>query len=150
MFYVQEPTSAAPSSSCLSPTSSGCSKFATSQVNSDEQKLADKYSPIALVKRQAHPCDRNGEPFLPAPVEVVFDDPQVTLVKVTGRSRSSVELIKQAPSIADLAGEDDTYHLDFPGNPRRPGCGYEQWFKQRMVGHQPVTYANVVVGDNQV
>ncbi len=148
--YIDQAAAAPESNSCNPISTPGCSTSSAAQAVSPEQQLAEKYAPIAMLKRQKEPCDRYGEPYLPAPVEVVFDDPEVKLVQVTGRSRSSVELIKYGPSIADLAGEDDTFHLDFPGNPRRPRCDYERWFRQRMVGHVPVTYANVVSADNRV
>jgi hypothetical protein len=144
--------SAASSSSgsiCGSSTrDAACAEGVARQSVSLEQQLADAFAPIVMLKRQEHPCDRNGEAYLPAPVEVVFDDPEVALVRVMGRSRS--ELIKMAPSVSDLVGEDDTYHLNFPGNPRRPGCGYERWFRQRMPGHEPTTYANIVSGQGRV
>jgi hypothetical protein len=144
--------------SAASPTSRAICAAATTQVAcgpdvarqsvSLEQQLADAFAPIAMLKRQAHACDRNGEAYLPAPVEVVFDDPQVALIRVAGGSRR--QLIKMAPTASDLAGEDDTYYLDFPGNSRRPRCDYERWFRQRMQGHQPVTYANVVAAGGRV
>jgi hypothetical protein len=123
---------------------------AAQQTTSPEMQLAEQYSPIVMLKRQEHECDRSGEAYLPAPVEVVFDDPQVALRRASGRSRSDNETIKMAPNESDLAGNDDSYFLDFPGNPRKPGCGYERWFRQRMAGHEPVTYANVVSLDGHV
>ncbi len=110
------------------------------------------YAPIVMLKRQEHPCDSVGEAYLPAPVEVVFDDPQVTLNRAAGRSISNNDLIMTQPNLPDLEGgeEEADYFLDFPGNPRSPGCGYEQWFKARMAGYEPVTYANVVVGEDRV
>jgi hypothetical protein len=135
------------------PSSAGASSPAAMQpAATPEQQLADRYAPIVMLKRQEAPCDRNGEAYLPAPVEVVFDDPQVALVRAAGRSVSNNDLIMIAPTVPDLAEgeEDEAYHLDFPGNPRNPGCGYEQWFRARMAGHTPVTYANVVVGEDRV
>src|SRR3954452_4414437 len=97
-------TSAAPKApTCGVAAIDGCITDLKPQATSDEQQLAEKYSPITMLERQEQPCDRYGEPYLPAPVEVVFNDPEVELVQVTNRSRSSVELIKKGPSIADLA-----------------------------------------------
>jgi hypothetical protein len=115
-----------------------------------EQQLAEAFSPIVFLKKQEHECDRNGEAYLPAPVEVVFDDPQVDLVQMTGRSRTDRELIASAPNETNLTTGEGDYHLDFPGNPRRPGCGYEQWFRQQMPGHEPSVYANVITADDRV
>jgi hypothetical protein len=132
------------------PHSAAAVEPAAQPAPSPEQQLADKYAPIVMLKRQEGPCDRNGEAYLPAPVEVVFDDPQVALQVAAGRARTDNDLITMAPVVSDLEGDDDSYHLDFPGNPRSPGCGYEQWFRARMVGYTPVTYANVAVGEDRV
>jgi hypothetical protein len=47
----------------------------------------------------------------------------------------------------DLAGLGESYYPDFPGNPRRVGCGYETRFKQYAVETLagPTTYARVFV-----
>jgi hypothetical protein len=119
-----------------------CMDQPSHQTVSPEQQLADKYVPIVMVKRQRHECDSDGEAFLPAPVEVVFDDPEVELVQAASRAVSDNDLIMTAPGIADLGEGDNSIHLDFPGQPRNPGCTYEKWFRQRMAGHDPVTYVN--------
>ncbi len=147
----------APAGASSAPVGPSCTEVAVgacsepgSQATTPEQQLADTYAPIVMLKRQDGPCDRNGEAFLPAPVEVVFDDPQVVLVRAEGRPLSNNTLITTAPSVSDLEGDDESYHLDFPGNPRNPGCTYEQWFRARMAGYQPVTYANVAVSEDRV
>jgi hypothetical protein len=128
-----------------------CGSEPRDQATTPEQQLADAFSPIVMLKRQEHECDRNGEAYLPAPVEIVFDDPQVALRRISGRSRTDNETVKMAPGVSDLMSADDTsYFLDFPGNPRQPRCDYEQWFRLRMAGHPPVVYANVVTGEGRV
>ena len=52
--------------------------------------MADAFAPIVMLKRQEHACDRNGEPYLPAPVEIVFDDSRVALRRIAGRSRTEL------------------------------------------------------------
>src|SRR5262245_58696887 len=47
--------------------------------DSADQELAERYAPIVFVRPQSGPCDRNGEPFEPAPVEIVLDNPEVFL-----------------------------------------------------------------------
>jgi hypothetical protein len=108
------------------------------------EQLAGRYSPIAYVRQQTGPCDRRGEAYLPAPVELVLGDPAVTLRRNAGGSRAADPVIAVAPTAQDVAGKSASYYLDYPGNPRRPGCTYEQDAKARMVGRQPTTYAHIV------
>lgn len=111
-----------------------------------EQQLADMYVPVVMLKEQRHECDNEGEPYLPAPVEVVFDDPETILRQraTTGRDPD----IMTAPGLDDLVGLDETYYLDFPGNARKPGCDYERWARKHMEGVQPVTYVNIVASED--
>jgi hypothetical protein len=116
------------------------------QSASPEQQLAEQYAPIAMLKSQTHACDRDGEGYFPAPVEVVLGNPDVALMQhVDGKN----VLVKMGPTAQDLAGKDETYYLDFPGNPRRPGCTYESSFKQyaAAMNAQPTTYAHIVIDD---
>ncbi len=48
-----------------------------------------------------------------------------------------------APGTADIAGRGPETSLDFPGNPRRPGCGYEQDFDRLGAGRPDTAYAHV-------
>jgi hypothetical protein len=56
---------------------------------------------------------------------------------------SSRDLIRVGPTAADLARGLYEYHLDFPGNPLEPGCGYERWSKRLAAGSRPTIYAHV-------
>ncbi len=125
----------------LTPFDPACS-VSSSEVTPEKQQLVDRYIPIVMLKQQRYECDTEGEPYLPAPVEVVFNDPESRLRQRTGSGSDPV--IMDAPGLSDIAGLDDTYYLDFPGNPRNPGCGYERWARAHMVGHEPTTYVNVV------
>ena len=86
------------------------------QDTAAEQQLAEMYVPIVMLNRQQHECDNEGEPYLPAPVEVVFDDPE-TLLRQRASSGSD-PVIMESPGLDDLVGLDETYYLDFPGNAR--------------------------------
>jgi hypothetical protein len=109
-----------------------------------EQQLADKFTPIVALKTQTRACDSEGEPFVPAPVDVIFNDPRVSLRRhIKGGSAETDPVIKRAPVAADLYGLGEDYYLDLPGNPRNPGCGYEQWFRSRMAGFEPSVYARI-------
>src|SRR5262249_29293296 len=108
------------------------------------EQLAGKYSPIAYVRQQAEPCYRKGEAYLPAPVDIVLGEPAVRLTRNTGGKRSDDRVSMMGPAAQDLAGKDETYYRDLPGDPRAPGCTYEQESKARMAGRQPTTYAHIV------
>jgi hypothetical protein len=116
----------------------------TIQTSSPEQQLADKYVPIAYLKQQKRACDTNGEPYLPAPVEIAFDDPAVSLKE--GEDKT---VIVTAPEATTLAGGNDEQYLDFPGNPRNPKCDYETHARERMQGKAPTAYAHIVVDEDE-
>lgn len=97
--------------------------------------LAQKYSPIVVIRQQDGPCGI-GEPYLPTPVETVLGNADVTLRGPNGETIA-------APTAADLAGKGEGWYLDLPGNPLDPGCGYEQWFDAASAGRPPTVYAKV-------
>jgi Vacuolar protein sorting-associated protein 62 len=112
-----------------------------STAPSPEEELVARYAPIMYMKREVTTCDQKGEPYRPTSVEISFDDPSVVL-------RHDVEgqpIVVTAPTARDLAGKDDSYYVDLPGNPRKPGCSYERRAKARMreLGLQDITYAHI-------
>jgi hypothetical protein len=106
---------------------------------SPEQQLADRYAPIAALAEQKKPCEK-GEAWSPTTVDIVLDNPEVTL---RGPAEGS-PVVKRAPTAADLFGKGKGYFLDFPGNPLRPGCKYERDGKRFDRGRPPITYAHIV------
>lgn len=111
---------------------------------SAEQQLIDRYAPIAGLKTQTAECDSDGEPYVPAPIEVWVGDSQVALKHAEdGGSSSTDPVIIQGPTSADLYGLGEDYYLDFPGDPRDPECDYERWSASRMDGLAPTTYAHI-------
>ncbi|MGH2532863.1 MAG: hypothetical protein ACRDJW_11245 [Thermomicrobiales bacterium] len=106
-----------------------------------EQQLADRHAPIVLLKEQDHACDTDGEPYVPAPVEIVLDDPAVRLRQTLPGDPVAAD----APTAQDLAGLDETYYLDYPGNPLRAGCTYEQYARERMrsLSLAPTAHAHI-------
>jgi hypothetical protein len=123
-----------------------CSAKQATQALTAAEQLAEKYAPVAYLKQQTGPCDDEGEPFQPAPVEVVLGDPAVVLRQNTGGENAAADpIVVTAPTAQDLAGRDETYYLDFPGNPRAPGCAYERWFQARMGTGEPVTYVRIAI-----
>ncbi len=112
-------------------------------ATSDGQRLADRFAPIVKLKDQEQPpCDTSGEQFIPSPVELVFDRPDIVL-------RRRAESGEQAPAIpaptaADLHGRDDRWYLDVPGSPFSPGCTYATDAIRLGQGEPPVAYAHIV------
>lgn len=111
------------------------------------QELVDRYTPVAYLRDQTAPCDRDGEGYFPAPVESVLGNPDVALKIADTNSSRTDTIIKMGPTAADIAGLDNTHYLDFPGNARRPGCRFERDFQAyaEAEGLEPTTYAHIVV-----
>jgi hypothetical protein len=107
-----------------------------------EQELADRYAPIVALKELEGFCGEtthSGEPWRPTTVQIVLGNPEVTL-RGPGRGDPVVET---APTAADLHGKGDGYFLDFPGNPLRPACTYEEDGRRFAEGQPSVAYAHV-------
>jgi hypothetical protein len=126
---------------------SGLALDVTAQ-SSPEQQLADRFAPVAQLRVQSANCDRDGEGYFPAPVDTVLGNPEITL-KQHGEDGGADTVVTTAPTAQDLAGKDDSYYLDIPGNPRHPGCNYETLFKRYAAeqGTVPSTYARIFIDD---
>jgi hypothetical protein len=101
--------------------------------------LAEKHAPVVRLVEQDDQCG-HGEPYVPIDVarllgnnEVVFRGPWDT-----------VNVVKVAPTEAELDASRVDYHLDFPGNPLDPGCDYERFGRRALADSLPTTYARVV------
>jgi hypothetical protein len=103
----------------------------------DDEALAARFAPVVRLVEQPEECGP-GEPYEPTDVDVLFDEPTVAL---RGPWRPT-DLVKIAPSAEDLVGRYQ-YHLDFPGDPLDPGCGYERWARRLTGGRSPAVYAHV-------
>ena len=103
----------------------------------DETALAERYAPVVRLVAQAQECGY-GESYTPIDLDVLFDEPTVAL-----RGPWGPDLVKIGPAAADLSAERFEYHLDFPGNPLQPGCGYERWGQRVTKGTAPTVYAHV-------
>jgi hypothetical protein len=114
------------------------------QAQSADEELASRFAPIIVLQQQNEPCDADGEPFLPAPVDVVFDDDAVIL-----REGPQQEPAKSPFENTDLYALPDDYATDFPGSPRTPGCDYETHFKSVMGDQRPVIYAHVATEEGR-
>jgi hypothetical protein len=103
----------------------------------DEQALAQRYAPVVRLVEQKHECGP-GEPYEPLDVNALFGQPTVALRGPWNRT----DLVKIGPAAKDLVGRYE-YHLDFPGDPLDPGCGYERWARKIATGTKPTVYAHV-------
>ncbi|KKL93868.1 hypothetical protein LCGC14_1870360, partial [marine sediment metagenome] len=105
----------------------------------DEEQLVAKYAPIVYLGRQDEECDSDGDPFDPAPVEIVLDNPEVTLRE----DAPGTPVLMEGPGAQDVFDKDIGFFLDFPGNPRRPGCTYDRDSKELNASNPPVAYAHI-------
>jgi len=104
----------------------------------DETALAERYAPVVRLVEQEEECGY-GEPYRPMDVDVLFDQSTVAL----RGPWTSTDLVKIGPSAADLSSGRYEYHLDFPGNPLHPGCGYQRWADRVNGATPPAVYAHV-------
>jgi hypothetical protein len=111
-------------------------------ATSPEATLAARYAPVVRLVAQKSECG-SGEPYTPMSVDPVLGNDEVALRGPWSESN----LVKVAPTAADVSAGLPGYHLDFPGNPLRPGCGFEEW--QRRLTTVPTTYAHVVSESGQ-
>jgi len=115
-------------------------------VTTAQQRLADTYAPIAMLKSQTSTCDREGEGYFPVTVDFLFDNPDIAL-KANGDGKPKDDIvIEQGITPQDLVTAGENTYLDFPGNPRDPGCTYETYFEQKAaeLGLEPTTYVRFV------
>jgi hypothetical protein len=129
---------------CLITLLAGNGGTLAKQGVTPEQELADRFAPIVILQRQDFPCDAEGEPYLPAPVDVVFADNEVVL-----REGPQQEPVTSPVENEDLFALPDDFATDFPGKPRTPGCDYETHFKAVMGDRRPVVYASIASQDDQ-
>jgi hypothetical protein len=105
-------------------------------AESSAQRLVTRYAPISAFRQQEQPCGK-GEAYRPTSVKLVLGNPEVVLRNPSGK------LVTKGPTASDLWGLGEGYHLDLPGDPLQPGCGYEEDFR-RWSGHRrPSAYGHV-------
>jgi hypothetical protein len=101
-------------------------------------ELAERYAPVVVVRAQEEECDTDGEPFEPAPVDIVLDNPEILLRQVG--NGDPVAMLGPGPS--DLFDLREGWYLDFPGDALEPGCIFEQDFRRFFDGRS-VVYAHI-------
>jgi hypothetical protein len=118
-------------------------------VSAEKQQLVSSYSPILNLREQTDGknCNTTEEQYNPpTTVDTVLGNPAVTLIHyVNGKE---VQL-KKAPTAADVAGLNEDYYLDLPGDPLSVKCprkgSYATDFSAlREAGKAPaITYAHI-------
>jgi hypothetical protein len=113
-------------------------------AGSAAQRLAEKYVPIAMLREQEDPpCDTSGEQYQPTSVGTVLGTPKVALNHLD--PEEGLEVVKKAPTAADIAGLDETFYLNLEGEALEDTCVYARDFaKLKREGRAPaVVYAHI-------
>jgi hypothetical protein len=97
-----------------------------------------------VLRNQTEPCDKKGQVYFPAPVEILLGNPNITLRQ---NSESGTVDVMKGATARDLFALDESHFLDYPGNPTKPGCGYEQAFRELARTYSPTVYAHIVRED---
>ena len=108
------------------------------------QRLADRYAPIVMVRKEEDPpCDTTGEQYEPTTVDITLGNPTVTLDRGGPGKRETP--IRRAPTAADIAGLDADHYLNLEGSPLGDTCVYARAFRKiKRDGRAPaVTYAHI-------
>lgn len=119
--------------------------FAETDMLTAEQHLAERYVPVAYIRYQAQQCGvppYEGEPYLPLPVEMVIGNERVLIRD----GANDDDVVATGPTAQELATLGAETYMDFPGDPRRPGCTYEtdEGVRVGEEGFVPTTYANII------
>jgi hypothetical protein len=115
------------------------------------QELADSYAPIVMLRDQDGSCDKDGEGYFPAPVDWIFDNPDIRLRADAGGEVASDPVLAQGFTPADLATAGPGAYIDFPNDPHHPGCSFERYFKlnAERFALQPTTYVEVAIDEGK-
>ena len=103
------------------------------------QQLAERYSPIVVLRRHDGGCEGTGEPFAPMAVDPLLGNRSVALRQVGNGD----PVIMWAPTARDLYGQGEGVYLDFPGDSLRPDCVYSSDAARYAAGRPPVVYAHI-------
>jgi hypothetical protein len=126
-------------------------RAAAQTVDPGIQQLADAYAPIAVLRDQDGSCDKDGEGYFPAPVDWIFDNPQIRLRADAGGDVADDPILAEGFTPADLAAAGPGTYIDFPNDPHHPGCAFERYFKDNadQFDLQPTTYARIAIDEGK-
>jgi hypothetical protein len=103
---------------CAAPTSAQDAPDPSRDPNA--QALADTYAPVMYLAIQSAPCDKKGEAYFPAPVEMVLGNERIGLM-----DGDPPEEVARGASAADVfrLPKEAYLHLrpGVPGAPAPPG-----------------------------
>jgi hypothetical protein len=117
---------------------------AAEAAQSAQEKLVTTYAPIMMLRAQEDPpCDPSEEQYEPTTVNVMLGNPRVDLTRPP--KPGEPDIVRPAPTAADIAGLGARWHLDVPGDPLNPGCTYARDFAAlKAAGDAPaITYAHI-------
>ncbi|MGC4111977.1 MAG: Vps62-related protein [Nocardioides sp.] len=106
--------------------------------SSAARQLAQKYSPIVMLREFTKPCGP-GEPYVPMRVDAVLGNPEVALRQVGNHDA----VIKWGPTATDLYGMGTGTYLDLPGDALSPGCIYARDSARYTPLSKAAVYAHV-------
>lgn len=109
-------------------------------IDEPTHTLVTTYAPILRIGNQLIPCDTIGDPFNPSAADLVLNNERVVL-----RKGNDTPPLVQGPTASDLYQQSSALHLDLPGNPRSPGCRYEEFYRDTVGNSPAVSYAHVVI-----
>lgn len=112
---------------------------------SSARALADAYSPVVMIREQDDPlCGIEGEQYQTMAVDGLFDNRRVTLRRNPPDGGKPV-LVKQAPSLRDVAESGEEAFLDLNGDPLGDTCVFARDFDDlKNEGRAPVeVYAHI-------
>src|SRR5919206_433924 len=101
------------------------------------RRLVVTYAPIVMLRAQkTPPCETSEEQYAPpTSVPAVLGNPRVRLLIHTVHG---MQVVKRAPTAADIAGRGENAYLDLPGSPLRGGCKYARDFAElKRAGRAP-------------
>jgi hypothetical protein len=113
-------------------------------AQSPQEKLVRTYAPIVMLRAQeSPPCDTAEEQYEPTTVNVMLGNPRVNLLRPP--EPGEPEIVRPAPTAAEVAGRGPRWHLDVPGDPLNAGCTYARDFAAlKASGDAPaITYAHI-------
>src|SRR5215218_6284664 len=135
----------------LSATLPAASPTAAQAVDPAMQALADAYAPIAVLREQSESCDKDGEGYFPAPVDWIFDNPDIRLRADAGGDVADDPILAEGFTPADLAAAGPGTYIDFPNDPHHPGCQFESYFRESVdrFDLQPTTYVRISIDEGK-
>lgn len=133
----------------LAAVAVGPAPAAAQTIDPATQQLADAYAPIAMLRAQQSTCDKHGEGYFPAPVDWIFDNPDIQLRADAGGKVSADPVLQRGFTPQELAAAGADAYIDFPNDPHHPGCHFETYFKRAVAryGLEPTAYAHIVIDE---